>query len=82
MADADKETAMVADEPLLDECVVGDEDDVWAQDSTGSNVVLKADPSEMRVPETLFKKLFPFQRSGIHWLCMRSTKNSGGILAE
>lgn len=59
-----------------------DENSPWKYDNATQEVVWKSLPNSIRVPEHLFRKLYPYQRIGVDWMAGLYQKKTGGILAD
>ena len=57
-------------------------DSQWHLDTVDREVCLKKAPEVVRIPLSLFKKLYPFQREGVAWIAGHHLNDTGGILGE
>lgn len=66
----------------FDEELEFDQDSPWELDSNSHEVYLKKKPESVRVPVTLYKMLFDYQRLGVAWIIQLFLDKTGGILGE
>ena len=55
---------------------------LWLLDKVNLEVCLKRAADIVRIPLSLFKMLYPFQRDGVAWIAGLFLDDSGGILGE
>jgi DNA excision repair protein ERCC-6 len=59
-----------------------DDESPWMYEPSTDEVVLKELSQSVRLPLSLFKKLFTYQRVGVDWMACLYKKKIGGILAD